>query len=528
MPPPDAATPPGEPGGANPINSSDATSKYSQSTSSKLRVGDLPSELAHRITEEPGSGCWEWAGAPSSKGYNRVRWQGATVGVHRLTYHLLVDGSLDLHPGRGSNTVDHLCRNRGCVNPAHLEPVSNRENTIRGETCLMGDFSSRFVGVVFSIRYVKPWRAAIHTAGRSVILGNYANESDAAYAYDAAAELLYGDATNHRLRLLEHKPTAIAVEVARARIERRPLIRETCEDCGAPLDNPRLRRRYCSQRCVSRAYVKRKREALGDVRKPNSVPIIASTEVPAVEHGPAGAMWQMSLFDTPVRPDPTVEHEAQWTPAILDAIVPLIPRGAWVHDCFAGTGHRLGQRADLHGWIFTGTEIVPEYIVDTRVRPGDATDPTTYPTSVHTLLTSPTYPNGMADHFKASDPTDRHTYRQALHRILGYDRPLHPNNMGRYNFRRGSKIAAEYWRLADAAVSCWTAPTVFVNIKDVVVDGQVVAVVEPWARLLERHGYDIVKEILIPCPGQRHGANGAARVDHEVVLVARLPHVGKS
>lgn len=219
-------------------------------------------------------------------------------------------------------------------------------------------------------------------------------------------------------------------------------------------------------------------------------------------------------------PDPTREHEAQWTPAILAAIAPLIPRATWVHDPFAGTGHRLGQVADVHGWIFTGTEIEPEYIVDRRVRFGDATDRASYPANDHLLVTSPTYPNGMADHFKASDPTDRHTYRQALHRILGYDRPLHPNNMGRLNLRRGRKIAAEYWRLAEAAVSCWSAPTVFVNMKDVVVDHQVVAVVDDWVRLLDRYGYEVIERFEVACPGQRHGANGAARVDREVVLVA--------
>ncbi len=134
------------------------------------------------------------------------------------------------------------------------------------------------------------------------------------------------------------------------------------------------------------------------------------------------------------------------------------------------------------------------------------------------MLTSPPYPSGMNDHFKASDPVGRHTYRAALHRILGHDRPLSANNLGRYNFRYGAKSIANYWRLAENSVACWTATTVIVNVKDVYVDREVKPVAEPWAEVLERHGYTITQRIKVPCPGQRHGAN-RERVDHEIVLV---------
>jgi hypothetical protein len=215
-------------------------------------------------------------------------------------------------------------------------------------------------------------------------------------------------------------------------------------------------------------------------------------------------------------------HPARYTEAILAAVADIVACGSHVHDCYAGTGERLGRLADRHGWTFTGTEIEASFIVDQRVAHGDATDPITYPTTEHVIITSPAYPNGMADDFAAANPTKRNTYRAAIHRIEGADRRLHPNSMGQYGYRPGRRVAekkAAYWRLARATVTCWTASRVLVNVKDFIHSkGVVEPVVEPWAELLAEHGYRVADRIVVETSGQRFGAN-RHRVDHEVILV---------
>lgn len=71
--------------------------------------------------------CWIWTGATNGLGYGQF-WNQKQMGAHRWSYESLVG---PIPPGL---QLDHLCRNRSCVNPAHLEPVTQRENTLRGDT----------------------------------------------------------------------------------------------------------------------------------------------------------------------------------------------------------------------------------------------------------------------------------------------------------------------------------------------------------------------------------------------------------
>lgn len=70
--------------------------------------------------------CWTWGGRITARGYSVVSFQDKEQKVHRFTYEALVG------PIPKGLVLDHLCRNRACVNPAHMEPVTDRENILRG------------------------------------------------------------------------------------------------------------------------------------------------------------------------------------------------------------------------------------------------------------------------------------------------------------------------------------------------------------------------------------------------------------
>lgn len=73
-----------------------------------------------------GNGCWDWVGAINSAGYGSYWSEGRVKLAHRVVYERKLG---PIPPGL---TLDHLCRNRSCVNPDHLEAVTHRTNVLRG------------------------------------------------------------------------------------------------------------------------------------------------------------------------------------------------------------------------------------------------------------------------------------------------------------------------------------------------------------------------------------------------------------
>lgn len=75
---------------------------------------------------EPGSTCRHWQASVDRNGYGRFKLNGRMALAHRVAYQFFIG------PVPAGACLDHLCRNRSCVNPLHLEPVSGSENTLRG------------------------------------------------------------------------------------------------------------------------------------------------------------------------------------------------------------------------------------------------------------------------------------------------------------------------------------------------------------------------------------------------------------
>lgn len=89
---------------------------------------NYPAEVRfwRRVEVDDATGCWVWTGTMDQNGYARMNDQGKQWTVHRWSY-VRSCGNVPI-----GLQLDHLCRNRACVNPDHLEPVTARVNNLRG------------------------------------------------------------------------------------------------------------------------------------------------------------------------------------------------------------------------------------------------------------------------------------------------------------------------------------------------------------------------------------------------------------
>lgn len=83
---------------------------------------DVPHEVKQLITICDQTGCWNWVGVIEKKGYGRIK----KTYAHRYVWELIKN---KIPTGL---VIDHLCRNKRCVNPNHLEPVTQKINNHRG------------------------------------------------------------------------------------------------------------------------------------------------------------------------------------------------------------------------------------------------------------------------------------------------------------------------------------------------------------------------------------------------------------
>lgn len=87
---------------------------------------NLEQKVRFWIGPDRTSGCWQWMGNINSEGYGRLIHERRRRMAHVWSYELFIG------PIPEGKQLDHLCRNPACVNPDHLEPVTRKENILRG------------------------------------------------------------------------------------------------------------------------------------------------------------------------------------------------------------------------------------------------------------------------------------------------------------------------------------------------------------------------------------------------------------
>lgn len=97
------------------------------------RVKPLEERFWPKVDKLGPGGCWLWTASTDRYGYGRIhvgtsRADSKLKAAHNVAYELLIG------PIPVGLELDHLCRITACVNPAHLEPVTHRENLLRSDS----------------------------------------------------------------------------------------------------------------------------------------------------------------------------------------------------------------------------------------------------------------------------------------------------------------------------------------------------------------------------------------------------------
>lgn len=147
-----------------------------------IEASVLPSRMMAKIqvAAEP---CWIWIGQHNEKGYAVGHLDGRMQRVHRVVYER-VNCSIP-----GGYLVDHICFNKGCVNPAHLRLVNTKENGEHRRGAQSN--SSSAVRGVYWHKATGKWAARVCHNGRGIHVGLYASVADAEVAVKAARARLF-------------------------------------------------------------------------------------------------------------------------------------------------------------------------------------------------------------------------------------------------------------------------------------------------------------------------------------------------
>jgi hypothetical protein len=115
---------------------------------------DVMTRIWDKTMPIPESGCFVYMGDLSEGGYGRIWLNGRNVAVHRVAYER------ERGPIPAGMALDHKCRVRACWNPDHIEPVTSRENTLRGVTAAAANFAKTHCqnGHEFTEENTRVWR----------------------------------------------------------------------------------------------------------------------------------------------------------------------------------------------------------------------------------------------------------------------------------------------------------------------------------------------------------------------------------
>ncbi len=105
----------------NPVNETELGRERPRTGRPKSPITDR----IDRLVEKADNGCWNWIGHIARNGYGTLCVDGKTTAAHRASYGAFVG------PIPTGLDIDHLCRNRKCCNPQHLEAVTRSVNVLR-------------------------------------------------------------------------------------------------------------------------------------------------------------------------------------------------------------------------------------------------------------------------------------------------------------------------------------------------------------------------------------------------------------
>lgn len=135
--------------------------------------------------------CWIWEGSKHTDGYGLFTVNGKRLRAHRYSYEYFKGNIPE------KLVIDHLCRNRACVNPIHLELVSIRENIMRGEglsaqnarktRCKRGhDFNEENTILVYKKTHRERW---CRVCQKAKDIARYHRKKKAVMSYDIEANV---------------------------------------------------------------------------------------------------------------------------------------------------------------------------------------------------------------------------------------------------------------------------------------------------------------------------------------------------